>query len=119
MVYPLDLPMWRATPLNRLLSMHYMEAHKQKKRDKRAGAGAWLASRHPPATSKRRVTVILTYAKGERAHDPDAMQKVLGDALVECGALRNDSPRWVEWSPFQYERSGDERFSTRILLEDM
>lgn len=117
--YMLSLPSWHPTPLNKLMRMHYMEAHRQNKKNKQYVAAYWLASRHPAATGKRRVAVTLTYAKGKRFHDPDSMQKVLGDALVACGALRNDSPRWVEWLPCVYERSNTESFGTLITLEDI
>ena len=54
--------------------------------------------------------------KGQRARDPDAYQKSLGDALVYAKLLVDDSLKWVEWGNVSYER-GDA--ATIITLTDI
>jgi hypothetical protein len=65
----------------------------------------------------RRVTITIINGPGQRGADPDAYAKAVGDALVTCGALRNDSRFWVEWMPTRYERGARE--GSRIRLEDI
>lgn len=117
--YVLSIPRFLPTPLNKLMKVHHMDAHRMKKRDKAAVLGAWLEAGFPRATKKRRVSVKFVYPKGGRFHDADNMFKSLSDSLVACGALRNDSPHWVEWMPPEYERSGDASFKTVIVLQDL
>jgi hypothetical protein len=69
------------------------------------------------ATGKRRVTIIITLAKGQRAADVDAYHKGILDALRCAGLLRDDSRQWCELAPVQFERG--ERRMTRIVLEDL
>ena len=104
---------WHPASLNKLVNSHFMVAHKLKKQDK---VEVRYASNHiPKATVKRRVELIIELGKGQRACDPDAYFKRLGDALVNAGLLVNDSHKWVEWSPVQYVRA---KKSTTIRLYD-
>lgn len=95
-IWTLDISGWHPAPLNTLLG-HKMKAHRLKARDRKIIGDAVMAYRVLPADCKRRVTLTLVYAPGERAVDPDASWKSLLDALVASGALRNDSSRWVSY----------------------
>jgi hypothetical protein len=71
----------------------------------------------PPATGKRRVGITIILGPRQKGADPDAYHKALGDALVRCWALRDDSRHWVEWLPVQYDRGPHRK--TVIVLEDI
>jgi hypothetical protein len=104
---------YHPTPLNKLLGAHWATATRLKKQDK---VEVRYASNHiPKATTKRRVELIIELGKGQRACDPDAYYKSLGDALVAAGLLVNDSHKWVEWMPVKFERG---KKKTTIRLYD-
>jgi hypothetical protein len=110
---------WHPRKLNELIGRHPMAIHRLKQIDY-----AWIACqcdlqkipRVPPGT-KRRVHLVIHLAKGQRAGDPDAYFKVLGDALVKCGRLRDDNRQWVEWDPVEFARGGEK--ATTIELYDL
>ena len=110
------IPDWHPTPLNELMG-HPMTTHRKKTLDQSVVATYCRLCGVRPATCKRRVRLVLVFAKGQRCPDPDAFWKSLADALVQCGALVNDSRDWVEYLPVEYCR-GDRKSST-IVLEDM
>lgn len=113
-MHTITIDNWHPTPLNKLVTSHWAVANKLKKRDK---VEVRYASNHvPPATTKRRVELIIELGKGQRGCDPDAYFKSLGDALVTAKLLVNDSHKWVEWSPVQYERG---KRKTTIRLYDI
>jgi hypothetical protein len=70
----------------------------------------------PPATGKRRVTIMVTM-RGGRRMDPDSILKSTLDALVTAGMLKTDSAVWCEIGSVLIEH-GDER-QTVIMLEDL
>ena len=95
------------------MNAFWAEANKLKKRDK---VEVKYASNHiPKAEKKRRVELIIELSKGQRACDPDAYFKSLGDALVNAGLLVNDSHKWVEWMPVKFVRG---KKSTTVRLYD-
>ena len=103
---------WHPAPLNKLMACRW-KAAKLKKRDK---VEVRYASNHiPKAIIKRRVELTIELGKGQRACDPDAYFKSLGDALVNAGLLVNDSHKWVEWMPVKFTRG---KKSTTIRLYD-
>ncbi len=112
----LRIPNWHPTPLNKLLESNWQGRNRMKRKDRDMVWAYWAEAKFQRATQKRRVSVTLVYPKGKRFHDPDAMQKSLGDALVACGALRNDSSLWVEWTPVLFDRGPQK---TIIVLEDI
>lgn len=103
------------TRLNKLLEgMRQKIVYKKKDRELVA---EWAANAGiPGATGKRRVSMTVILAPRQRAGDPDAYQKSLGDALVQCGLLRQDSRQWVEWSPPKFARGEEEKMF--VELED-
>lgn len=110
-VHEIIIHNWHPTPLNKLINSHWAVANKLKKLDK---AEVRYASNHiPKATAKRRVELIIELGKRQRACDPDAHFKSLGDALTACGMLVNDSHKWVEWSPVKFER-GNKKTTIRL-----
>ena len=111
------VPRWHPTPLNKLLKMHHMAAHRAKKGDMQMVA---VYGRHvPKAVGKRRVRLILRLKKGQRGVDPDAPLKVALDALVAAGLLTDDNRQGVELAPVHYERGTETDWGTVIVLEDL
>lgn len=137
------IPDFVPCPLNRLLSAHWAVAARLKKADRdviathaaeqqvpkvtivrsdkarKTGTGKPTVGRMKKGTGpKRRVTIIVTLAKGERRYDNDALQKVVWDALVATGYLVNDSPVWCESGGDPVWKRGEVR-QTVIELEDL
>jgi hypothetical protein len=69
----------------------------------------------PPATGKRRVSLVVTLSGRMRESDADSLWKATLDALVNCGLLLNDTVRGVELGSVTFER-GEER-CTKVILE--
>lgn len=113
----IEIPNWHPAPLNQLLGGHWARAARRKKTDRRMIEAYCYLAQVPRATGKRRLSLTIVLAPGQRACDPDAYHKALLDGLVHCGALRNDSHRWVELAPVQFERGKNK--TTRIVLEDV
>lgn len=69
-----------------------------------------------PAEGKRRVT--LTVILGPRQHaDEDCWLKSLLDSLKRAGAIKNDSPRWLEWGGTTQVRGA--KPGMRVVIEDV
>lgn len=118
-VYSLLIPNFHPTPLNKLLSVHWAKAARMKRNDRDIIWSCFIGSKIPRASTKRRITLILTLKPFQRATDPDSHHKSTGDALVKCGALKNDSHVWVEWMPTQFKRGTAKAWGTQILIEDI
>ena len=116
-MWTLEIPGWQPTPLNRLIGYHWATRSKRKVHDAEIVGRAVKVYGIPPATTKRRVSLLVVLPKGKRATDPDSLWKSLLDSLVHAGALKNDSPAWVELAPVRWARG--EALETFITLEDM
>jgi hypothetical protein len=114
--YVLRIADWHPATLNQLLSGVRKRIRLKKADRDLVGWYARLAG-IPSATGKRRVSLRLTLGPRQRGADPDAYWKSLLDALVSCGLLVNDTPRWVELGPVSYRR-GQER-ATEVTLEEL
>jgi hypothetical protein len=71
----------------------------------------------PPAKGKRRVSMRLTLAGRDKRSDPDARWKTTLDGLVKAGRLVDDSARWVELGPVEFERGAERK--TTLFIEDV
>ncbi|HZZ77475.1 MAG TPA: hypothetical protein VFE62_03090, partial [Gemmataceae bacterium] len=90
MIYTLFIPRWHPTPLNKLLGNHFRAA-RLKKADREMVHWYCHINKIPHASGKRRVTLTIILKPGQRACDPDSPWKSCCDALVACGALREDN----------------------------
>lgn len=115
--YTIELPGYTPTPTNKLLRVHWGSRSRIKKRDYDIVATSILPYGIPAATGKRHVRMMVVLGKGQRAYDPDAYQKVLHDALVKCGLLKNDSKDWVSYDQPVFARG--ESPATYITLTDV
>jgi len=106
---------WMPVPLNKLMNSHWGKASRLKKMD-RETIGLFFRE-IPPATRKRRISMLIVLSPKMRAPDPDSFEKSLRDALVQCGVLRNDSHLWVEGQPVEFARG--KSLVTFITLEDI
>lgn len=115
-IWTLCIPGWHPTPLNKLLTSHWAAAGRLKDKDKLIVGNAVRAYSIPPADTKRRVELTVIYPKGQRMFDKDAFDKSLHDALVTTGAIKNDSPAWLEAAEPVYAR-GDSLCSYITIQE--
>jgi hypothetical protein len=89
--------------LNELIGS-WRKAARLKKRDRGTVALACRLARVPPAAGKRLASLHVVLGPRQRAGDPDCYFKSLGDALVACGALRDDNRQGVEWAAPTFSR---------------
>jgi Holliday junction resolvase RusA-like endonuclease len=109
------IPNWHPKRLNELIGCHWAAAGRKKKADRNL---VWAYTRKvPKAKLPRRVTLTLTMAPRQRRGDGDAYWKSLLDALVHCGLLVDDGPKWCELAPVRYVRGP--AMATEIGLEDL
>jgi hypothetical protein len=115
--YVMEVPIWHPCSVNAL--MHSVKRRiRLKQVDRQVVWSYGRLQQIPRARGKRRVQLTIILAPFQRAHDPDAYTKSLGDALVQAHLLVNDSYLWVEWMPTRFERSTS-GWGTRIMLEDL
>jgi hypothetical protein len=107
---------WHPCRLNELLGCWQRRA-RLKRADRQLVTGYAVMQRIPRATGKRRVSLLLTLAPGQRGADPDAYWKSLLDALVHAGLLLDDSRQAVELGPVRFARGP--AAATEITLADM
>jgi hypothetical protein len=100
--------------LNQLMRGHIRTRIRLGKQFRAVVAGRW---RGPKATGKRRVSIEIVLGPRQRGADPDAFFKAVGDSLVKCGALKDDTRHGVEWGPVTYSRGPEQ--GTVIILEDI
>ncbi len=116
MIYRLEIPDWRPKTLNAILANRWAGPKAKKAAAKFFGVYARVFD-IPPATGKRRVSLTLRMAKGERCPDEDAYWKVTLDALVRCKLLKQDVPKWCTLGPVTFERTG--RAGVVVTLEEV
>jgi hypothetical protein len=114
--YVIDIPDWHPAPLNKLMG-NWRKTSKLKKADLEMIWAYTKIAKVPYQRIKRSVELTVTLEPGQRAPDPDAFAKSVGDALVNSYALWNDSHLWVAWLPVKFERG--ERKATHIVLRDV
>lgn len=104
MTHVLTIPAWHPTPINTWEGCHWSVRSKLKRLDREmVSAYAWR-TQIPRAKGKRRITLTIILGKRQRGCDPDAYWKLLLDAMKYAGLIVDDSPKWVELAPVQYER---------------
>ena len=108
---------WHPVKLNELLGSHWAVAAKRKRIDRLAVGLAFCNSGVEIAGCKRRVSLLLTLVPRQRAGDPDCYWKSTLDALVACGALKDDSRQWCELGTVEFRRGAARE--TLISLEDL
>lgn len=119
MKWTICIPRWHPTPLNKLMR-HWRAAARLKKIDREMVFIYAFRREGPhatPAKGKRRVSLTIILGPKQRAADPDAYQKSLGDALVHAGLLTDDNRQGVEWAPTEFRRGPE--FGTEITLADL
>lgn len=118
MLNTLTIPDWHPATVNRLYSGHWSKRARLKRGD---AAMVWYYAKEqeiPLADGKRRVSLVLTFAKGQRCPDEDAHWKSTLDALVHARLLIDDSPKWCVLGTVSYCRSLVGVRQTEIVLED-
>jgi hypothetical protein len=95
---------WHPTRLNVLLASHWAKAARLKAADALVVRAACLGADVSRADARRRISLEIGLAKGQRGGDPDCYWKSLLDALVNCGALVDDSREWCDPAGVTYTR---------------
>ena len=114
----LEIPGWRPATLWELTKRgNHWSAARHKKKDRELVAAYALKAGIPPATTKRRVTMLQVRAGRQMPIDDDNAWKSVLDALVQCRLLVDDRPEWLERAPLEQEKGP--RKLTRIILEDL
>jgi hypothetical protein len=116
-IHMLEIPRWHPATVNQLLRS-VRGRIRLKQQDRQMIWSYCRLQQIPPAQGKRRVTLTIVLAPHQKAGDPDAYFKSLGDACVKAHLLVNDSHLYVEWVPVVFERS-PAGWGTRITLEDL
>lgn len=111
------IPSFHPARLNQWDGRHWSRRARLKRGDRELIAYYARVAAIPRAAGKRRVSLRLTLAPGQRGGDPDAYFKSVLDALVHAGLLVDDSKEWCEIAPVIFER-GKVR-QTMIVLEDL
>lgn len=113
------IPHWHPATLNALLDVHWAKAGRLKYGDAELLAGCLILAGVTAATRKRRLTYTIVYDRtvSGRKADSDAHDKSLRDALVTCGALLDDSLKWLDAE--KPLRDVGPCKETRIILEDI
>lgn len=102
--------------LNKLLACHWAKRRRLKRAQYDLIALHCRLADLPKADAPRSLSLHFVLTKGMRRLDEDNLYKALQDALVACGALVNDSPKWCHRGTVSYSRG--EKLSTTIYLED-
>ena len=104
MTYTVAIPNWHPTRLNTLLNLHWAAANRMKHSDAQVIGVYCYQCKVPKAAGKRRVGLEIILGKGQRGGDPDAYFKVVCDALVRLGYLKDDNRQWLDLEPVKYSR---------------
>ena len=117
MIHTFAVPKWHPAKTNELMKVarHWYYASKRKKSDR--DLVGWYGREVPKATGKRLVQLHVTLKPRQRQADVDDFFKSCLDALVACGLLVDDSPKWCQLAPTTYSRSAERE--TAITLTDL
>lgn len=107
---------WHPSKLNQLMG-HWAQAARLKKADREKIAVVAATQGIAKADGKRKVHLRIVLGKGQRAGDVDCYWKSTLDALVAAGLLVDDSRKWCEIAPAEFERSAVK--ATVITLTDI
>lgn len=117
MSHILVIPNWHPASVNQLLKVHWRRRKSLKDVDVQMVGVYARQERVPRAAGKRKIRVIITLGRGQRACDPDNYMKCLLDALKRSGLIKDDNRQWLECEPMEFNRANEK--ATTIILEDM
>ena len=99
--YVLVIDRWHPYMINQLMQ-RVKSRIRMKKVDRNMVCGYCLKNRIPLATGPRQVNLTIVLGPRQRAGDPQAYEKSLGDALVHARMLIDDNRQYVRWAPTEY-----------------
>jgi Holliday junction resolvase RusA-like endonuclease len=114
--YVLEIPGYLPLSLNRLMRSRKLRMSEPKRAAEHFGI-ARLVFGVPKATTKRRVSLVFTVAKGKPKPDPDNLVKVVLDGLVKAGVLVDDSDEWCQLGGIRMEVGQHPK--TMAIVEDL
>jgi hypothetical protein len=80
-----------------------------------------LVGRIPPATGRRKVTLVVTKKSKRGVRDPANLLKSLHDSLKTCNLLVDDDEIWLDWERprIEVDRGQDRPIKSMITIEDV
>lgn len=117
MTQTLSLDGWLPVNLNTLMRMHRHARSKALHADAQVIGAEAHSQGLVKAAGRRRVGMLIRYARGKTPVDPDAYFKSVLDALRKCGLLLEDNRHAVELGSVSYEEAP--RKGLVITLEDL
>lgn len=122
MIHVMTIHGWVPARINQILG-NRRKGSALKRRDRYRIANEQRFRPIPEATGRRRVTIEITWARGDRPGDPDAYQKSVHDALKKAKLIKDDTIAWVQLTEPVYlplnPRDRTDKRMTRIILEDV
>jgi hypothetical protein len=114
------IPAFRSASVNQLLSMHWGSRGTFKMQQMAVYAKALKAAGVTGAIGRRRLEIIVTLGKGQRRYDDDNPWKIPKDAMKQCGAIVDDTQKWVDHpEKVQYSGIREDEPSTLVILYDI
>jgi hypothetical protein len=92
-LHVLTIPRWRPPLTNAWRGRHWSKAHRLRRQAEELLAAYAREQGIPRAAGRRRVAVEVVLGPRMRRADPDALDKLLLDALVNAGLLLDDGER--------------------------
>lgn len=117
--HEIKIPNWRPARLNQFTDKSWYVRSKLKGADFKTIATYVKSLGVPPATGRRKVSLLVVLGKRQRECDPDAFWKSLNDALKKAGMLIDDNRNGCQLGEVEFVRSHDGSSSTTIILEDV
>jgi len=117
LVHEIVIPQWHPARLNAIVDRGWHRGAKLKKRDREIVAG--YTAGIPRPSGRRKVSLRIVLAKGQRAPDVDAYWKSTLDSLVRAGVLVDDNRNGCQTGDVEFLRSPDATHGTTIIVEDV
>lgn len=117
MQYTLTIPNWTPTLTNHWYGKHWRVRYKLKRAQNDIVAAYAMQQQIPQATCRRRLLIQVWGWPTGRKPDLDSFDKLLLDAIRDCGLILDDSERGLEGRMLVEVHRSRER-KTVITLED-
>src|SRR5262245_584319 len=119
-VHRLCIPRWHPPLANQWRGRHWSVAHRLRRAAAQLLGAYALQQRVPRATTRRKVSVLVTLGPRQRPCDTDAYDKLLLDGLVGAGLLVDDGAGGLAGRvEVTFSRGTASAWGTVVVLEDL